>query len=207
MEDFSSLSNYIAYFGMIFNLVLIAMSIFATTYASGIIGKEEKTKSIEFLTSLHVSRLEIYASKVLASFVALLAVIASTMASAMLCGFLNGGETFVLMDLIAIIKISSMSAFVFMAVGLCLGGVSGKLGTSAIGSMVVVVSYVLGYLSVLLDGKATWLQYASPFEVLSPSNALAMSSHTLIGAMVYCFLMVALVIIGGMRYQKRDFVI
>ena len=168
MENMSDMSNYLTYFGVVFNLILIALSIFAATFSANIIFREEKTKTIEFLYSLEVSRTEIYVSKVMTAFVANLGVLAAATAATWICGAINGGETFVVNDFLMIIKVSGFCVFFFMAVSLMLGGITTRVGVSTVGSMVALSCYLLGYLSKLLGTKAEWLAYLSPFELLQP---------------------------------------
>ena len=205
MDNFSSLDNFINYFGMIFNLILIAMSIFAASFSANLICREEKAKTIEFLYSLEVSRTEIYVSKLLSAFVASLAVLLSAMVSTWICGAINGGETFVVGDFLQIIKISGFCVFFFMALSVMLAGITTKVGVGAVGSMIVLVCYLLGYLSKLLDTKAPWLAYFSPFELFSPQNAVKFESKTLTALAIYFGLALVFLIAGGLVYRRRDF--
>ena len=205
MQSMDDISNFMGYFGMVFNIVLVAMSIFAASFSANIIYREEKTKTIEFLYSLEVSRTEIYISKLITAFIACLAVLISAAASTIICGYANGGDTFIIGDLLRIIKVSGFCVFFFMAVSLMLAGITSKVGIAGIGSMVVLFSYVLGYLSKLLDTKATWLAYFSPFQLFSPQNAVSLETHTIIELVVYVGLALVFLIAGGLVYKRRDF--
>lgn len=205
MERMSDMSNFIAYFGMVFNLILVAASIFAATFSANLIYKEEKLKTIEFLYSLEVSRSEIYFSKVIAALVSVLAVLLSSAAAAGICGFINGGETFAPADFLQIVKISGFTVVFFMALSLMLAGITAKIGVPAVGSMAVLFCYVVGYLSELLGSKGKWLSYLSPFELLGPDNAVELKSDTVWGLCVYFVLSVLFVLIGARVYRRRDF--
>lgn len=207
MSDLSDMSSFVPYFGIIFNLCVIAISIFGAIYAAGILSREEKTKTIEFLYALEVSRMEIYVSKLMAAFVALMAVLISSLLSTVLCGFINGGETFDLMGVFSVVKITGSFTFLFMAIGLFLAGVSAKISSTTISAMMVLFSYILGFLGVILEDKAEFLRYFSPFEILSPTNAIAMETETLAWFLIYFAIAVVLVIAGGVTYNKRDYVI
>ena len=203
MSSFDDMSNYISYFGMIFNLVLIAISIFAATFGANLLFKEEKSKSIEFLYSLEVSRSEIYFSKLITGFIGLMAVIIATSIAATICGFI-AGETFILMDFIAIIKLSSFTPFFFLGVAFMFSGISNKISSAMISSVTVLGCYMLGYLGNLLGDKATWLRYLSPFESFSPTNAIALEGKTMITMGIYFVILVLFVIVGHGVYRKRD---
>lgn len=205
MDDFSNMSNFVTYFGMIFRMILIAVSIFAASFSAGLIAKEEKTKTIEYLYALEVSRLEIYVSKLAAAFFAVLLVLCCGVLAALICGIINGGDTFMAADVIKIVKISGFTAFFFMAVSLMLGGVSAKIGAPMVGSMTVLVCYVLGFLAKLLGDKAQWLEKLSPFEIFSPENAIALESQTIYWILIYLGISVCILIGGGIVYKYRDF--
>lgn len=205
MEDFTSMSNYVSYFGMVYGIVLIAISFFSVTFSSGLLAREEKTKIIEFLYSLTVSRSEIYMAKLFTAFVADLILVLAVAVAAIVCDVISGGETFDLPDLLQILKITSFTVFFFLGVGLMAAGASNRFGTPATGSMVVIASYLLGYLGTLLNENAAWLKRMSPFEQFSPANALALENDTLITLGVYFGLLVAFITVGLLIYRRRDF--
>jgi len=205
MEDFGGLGNFVNYFGMIFNIIIVAISIFAVTFSANLIYREEKTKTIEFMYSLEISRTEIFVSKLITAFVAVLAVLVSSTISTVICGAINGGETFVLADVMQIVKITGFTAVFFMSLALLLAGVTAKIGVSSVGSMTVLTLYMLGYLSKLLEDKLGWLSNFSPFEVFAPAKALSLGSSTMSALAVYFGLMVVFLFVGAFVYKRRDF--
>jgi len=205
LTSISDMNNFTYYFGMIFNIVLIAISIFAATFSAKLICKEENTKSIEFLNALHISRKEIYIAKLITAFIAITTVLIGVIVSTLISGFIIGGSTFVLSDFMKIIKISSFSAYIFMALSFLISGITSKINVASISSIAVLFCYMIGYLGTLLEKK--WLTYFSPFESLSPNNALAMSSSTIITLLIYFVVMVLFIITGIKFYKKRDFYI
>lgn len=50
VEDISQMGNYVTFFGMIFNILIIIMSIYAVTFSMNLILKEEKTKPLNICT-------------------------------------------------------------------------------------------------------------------------------------------------------------
>lgn len=205
MEDISAIGNYVSYFGMIFNLLLIALSIFASTFSCKIIVSEEKNKSMEYLYSLPTSRSEIYLAKVLTSFIATTFVLLGISVSTIVCGFLNGGDTFVLMDILTIIKLSGFIGYLFAAIGIFLAALKGLTSMITSSAMITIFVYFIGYLARLLQDKASWLKYFSPFEILAPTNVLNLSNNGLITLFVYFILFICLYVLGLTIYQRRDF--
>jgi len=205
VESFDIMLNWIAYFGMIFGIFIMVVSIFAATYSGSIFYNEEKTKSIEFLDALPVSRSEVYYSKVLTSFIGILGVCISIAVAAMTCGYINGGDTFILMDFLTIVKISSFTIFFFMAVSCFIGGVTGKISAGIAGATITVAIYMLGYLSRLLESKGEILSYFSPFVLFDSTRALALSNQTVLFLVIYFVLFIALIVGGSYFYNRRDF--
>ena len=175
------------------------------TYTGSVFYNEEKTKSIEFLDALPVSRTEVYWSKVLTGFAGILLVCLSMAVSAITCGMLNGGETFVLTDALTIIKFSSFTIFFFMAVSCFAGGFSGRISAGAVGAVIAGISYMLGYLARLLEDKGEILSYFSPFELFSTTHVLNMTDETMWFLMSYLVLFILLIIGGLFFYKRRDF--
>lgn len=204
MDSMEDMSNYNTYFSIIFNLVLIAVSIFAGSIGTNIVIKEEKNKTIEYISGLNVSREEIYISKIITAFFAIIVVLFSCALADLICGFAVGGETFVLMDNITIVKMSGFIPFFFMAVGLLVAGKFPKIATSFVPSMAVMGTYILGYLSSLIGEKGEWLRFLSPFEMLSGEGVISLETETLIAFLVYGSLMMIFILIGFLGYRTRD---
>lgn len=205
VESFGIMTNWVGYFGMIFNIFAVVISFFTVTFAGSQIYSEEKTKSIEFMNSLPVSRSEVYWSKVISSFVAVLFLSLASALSAIMCGLINGGETFILVDVLQIIKITGFIPFFFMALALCAGGITTKLSPATVGSASVILFYMISYLGSLLEDKGEWLRTITPFKQFSPANALALSNGTMLALGIFGLILVAFLLVGNSVYNKRDF--
>ncbi len=204
MEDLSDMGNYTTYYGMIYGIIIIAVSIFSATFAAGLITKEEKTKTIEFLNALAVSRGEIYISKYLTATIGVTIVLTFAILSTIICGYINGGETFQLVDIIASAKTTSFTALFFGAIALFLAAFNPKIGTGTTGSIVVIVCYMLGYLGELLGENAEVLLYFSPFISFSVENSIEMGSKFFATLGVYLLIYILVLIGGYLAYEKRD---
>lgn len=205
MEHMSDMSSFVTYFGMIYGIMLIAISVFSSSYTAGLLYKEEKERTIEFLYSLEVSRSEIYISKALTGFIGTILVLISSIASTIICGYINGGETFHLGDTLKLGVLSGFIPIIFWAFGLLFASLTAKFRTSMAGSMLVFFTYILGYLSSLLGDKATELAYISPFEMFRPRLMLDLGQREYISFLIYFLVIIACVICGRMIYNRRDF--
>ncbi|MFI3207295.1 MAG: ABC transporter permease subunit [Clostridia bacterium] len=204
MEDFSEMSNYVSYFGIIFGIVLVAIAIFGASYSSSLITKEEKSKSIEFLSTLPISRTEIFVANYFSSTIAVAITLYTAVFATIICGFIQGGESFVLADVIQISKICSFIPLLFSAISLGLAGISSKIASGTFCSMVVLGSYMLGYLGTLLNDDGKILSYASPFISLSAEKSLELSSETIIILLIYFAIYFTFLFVGNYFYSKRD---
>ena len=204
MESFNDMGNYVSYYGMIFGIILIAIAIFAATYSASLITKEEKTKSIEFLSTLSVSRIEIYVANYLSSMIAIAITLYVAIIPTIICGFIQGGETFVLADIIQSAKIASFVPLLFGGISLGLAGASSKIASGTTCSMIVLGSYMLGYLGTLLEQDGEVFTYLSPFITLSVKNSIELNDKTVMILIVYAILYCISLIIGAWIYNKRD---
>ncbi len=205
MEAMSDMGNYTSYFSIIYGLILIPVSIFSATFSSGLITKEETSKSIEYISTLAVSRTEIYVSKYITSTLAVCIILGLAIVSTIVCGLINGGETFVITDIISSVKQASFTALLFGGAGFFLSAISSKTGSGTAASCVVIASYMLGYLGEILGHKGEFLLYFSPFITLSINNTLDMSGNYINTLIVYFLIYIVLIFSGCKAYNKRDF--
>lgn len=205
MEYMSDMSSFVYYFGMIYAIMLIAISVFASSYTAGLLYKEEKERTIEFLYSLEVSRSEIYVSKAITGLLGTILVLISAIVSTVICGFINGGETFHLGDTLRMGLFSGFIPIIFWAFALLIVGVTAKFRVTMAGSMLVFFTYILGYLSSLLGDKAVWLSYISPFEMFRPRQMLDMGQTEHLAFLFYFILIIICIITGSLVYKRRDF--
>ncbi len=111
------------------------------------------------------------------------------------------------MDILSIMKFSSISPFVFLSIGLMISGITAKVSGATVGSMVVLLSYILGFLSEIVSESLSWLKYFSPFQIFSPDRALTFDNDLILMAGIYFMIMVVAISIGAYFYNKRDYVI
>lgn len=199
-----SLSNFQGFLGVIYSMILIAIAIFAVTFSASLLTYEESNKTIEFLGTLEVSRIDIYLAKALASFLALSIVLLATDIGLIIPGFINGGETFNLLEILEILKFSNVTVYLFWAIGLMISGINGKKNSSIIGSLIVIIFYFVGYLGTLLGNSGEFLGYLSPFETLSPSKVLNLDFASSITLGIYCLVIYMAIFLGGCFYSRRD---
>ena len=202
MSKIADLSNYTTYYGMIFDIALIVISVFAATFSANLIVKEEKTKSIEFLSTLSVSKKEIYISKYITSLISISILLFIAVTTVIICGLINGGETFNISDILNSSVITCFTAFFFGGIGIFLAGILKKVQGSSIFCLPIIISYFIGYLAQLLNEDV--LFKLSPFISFNVSNVLILTNDTIVTLIGYIIIYIVLIFTGCLFYNKRD---
>lgn len=120
-------------------------------------------------------------------------------------GFIVGDETFRLEEMFSIIKITGTVPFFFIAFGLFLSAASSKYTNTGLGCGIVMLTYMLGYLGNILEDKAEFLKFFSPFELLSPSNAVKATGNTYLSFGAVTALTVLFLVLSTFMYTRRDY--
>lgn len=201
-DSFEDLSNYNNYFSMVYKIIIVAVAVFIATFSSNLICDDEKNSTIEFLYSQPISRTEIYLSKVIVGLIAVITISLSVSLVVVVCGLLVGGDTFNFMNIVKALGASSMVLLLFMSIAITFAGISSKYGVSSVSSFIVLFTYMIGYLGVILEDKAEYLKWFSPFDIYSPSNIHNQMPLRLLIGLVICILLLS---IGLNAYKKRDF--
>ena len=203
MASMQDMGNYIHYSGIILGMLLIAITIFASIFASRILLDEERNQTIEFLYAMPLSRTTIYMSKFITCFIVTWLVVVCAIAAMFLCGYLHDEKTFVVMDMMKISKVCALIPFIFMCISFGLAG-SSKKASGMVGCGIVMISYFAGYLSSLLSEDYEWLSYSSPFQRLSYQHAIQLDEEVMITLLCYLAIAAIFIIIGLFNYKKRD---
>ncbi|MDY0209530.1 MAG: ABC transporter permease subunit [Bacilli bacterium] len=212
MSKHSVVDNYNSYFAMIYQIIFIILCCYGVSMGANALYDEEKTKSIEFLNSVQVSRLEIYVGKFLVIMVNLLILVMGSLITTILCGLVVGEGTVDNMAIISVYKISGITLFFFVALGFFLASFLKKdIKPSMAGLSILFVTYIIGYLGELVADKIEFIKMLSPIHITSASAI--MDSTMGIGTLDYNLLPVAIItllmfgfIVGGaVLYRKRDF--
>ena len=206
MDDMSDLSKYNSYYGMFSGLITVASCCFAAILGCGLINKEEKNKSIEFMATVGVNRSQIYITKALVLFITLLFLGLCISSSSIKLGAFFSFDGFVMDEMINISKYVVFIPFIFGFISFGLASINYKLGNSGINCAIVLVSYLTGYLSTLLNNDiGDILKQLSPFQIFGYNNILA--NDTVLALFAYLALIIVFIITGYITYRKRNFTI
>lgn len=205
MTDF----NY--YFAMIYGLLQIPLFIFASISGSSLLHDEESDGTIEFLYAQDVTRKDIYISKALVSLTNLLIVFFATVIVAMVMGSSLSADTFNAITIKNCFLFSLCGLLFFFSLGIFLSTILNKhKRPSKITTGIFLGTYLIGYLSVLID-NLSFLKIVSPMHLISPDTiahsslyGIGTGTFNILGPIIYLVLSVILIVIGGFLYEKKD---
>jgi ABC-2 type transport system permease protein len=192
------------YFAMLFLYIEITTAIHAVLIGSGIIAKEERDKTTEFLMTKPVSRTTIITAKLLAAFVNILVLNVVTLVSSifMVAAYNKGA------DISGEITMFMMSMFIVQLIFLSLGAALAALirNSKSSGSLsvgIMLTSFVIAKITDLTD-RLNYLNLLSPFKYFSYERLVAGNGLNL-GIVILSLLLVA--VFSGSTYfffRKRD---
>ena len=199
------MENYTLFFGTILGLLLIVASVYAGTFGVGLIRNEEKNKSIEYKATLNISKTQIYYSKLLVLITGIFIILININLVSIIMGYIKGGDTFILNDIIKISLYTSIVPLFFGLISMGISGISYKLGTGNVAGAIIAISYLGGYMTSFVEENiAEVLKYISPFIVFSTNDILKESSNMLVVYTTYLIISLVVAILGSYCYKNRD---
>jgi ABC-2 type transport system permease protein len=203
MNDLN-IGTLIGYFGILYLFFALIAIIYSGLLGAGIISKEERDKTSEFLYTRPISRSKILTAKLCAGLVNIFILFAVLAVSSVVgVGIVNGNYTLSSQVMNMMWGIMLMQIF-FFSLGILFAGIckNPKLPSSLV-TIVIVVAYfgsVVADLSSYLD----WLKYFSPLKWFS-APAIINAGHTSYSyAVLTVVLSVIFIILSYIFYNKRD---
>ncbi len=199
--DVTTMSGY---FAMLFLYLELAAAIHAVLLGSGIIAKEERDKTTEFLMVKPVSRIAILASKFLAAFLNIAVMnIVSLLSSIVMVSAYNKGK-----DITAEIGMFFISMFIVQLVFLAAGAAVAACirNPKASGSLsvgILLASFMISKVTDLYD-KLNVLNLLVPFKYFSYKDIVEGKGLNFMIALLSVLLAAALLISTCFFYRKRD---
>ncbi|MDP4090988.1 MAG: ABC transporter permease subunit [Bacillota bacterium] len=192
------------FFAFLYPYLAVSAGIHAVLLGSGIIAKEERDKTTEFLIVKPVSRKTIITSKLLAALVNVVIVNLVTLVSsvAMVAAYNKGkditGEVVVFLLSMFIVQLIFLSLGAFIAAFMRNPKAAGSRGAA-----VLFGAYFISKVTDLTD-KVNIINLLSPFKYFSVQNIVNENSLSL-GVVVLCILLVAVFSVSTYHfYMKRD---
>ncbi len=192
------------FYAFLFPYIEITAAIHAALLGSGIIAKEERDKTTEFLIVKPVSRSVIITSKLLAAFfnVAVINIVSLLSSLAIVPTFHTGeditGEILLLHLTMLIVQL------IFLTLGAFLAAFTRKPKASgAMAANIVLAGYVISKVTGLVD-HLDILNLLSPFQYFSLEKAVHANEISLQATLLSLVLIAVFTAFSDFFYQKRD---
>lgn len=199
--DVTTMSGY---FGMLFLYIELAAAIHAVLLGSGILSKEERDKTTEFLIVKPVSRTSILTSKLLAALVNILVLnLVSLVFSLTAVSAYNKGKG-ISGEIVAFMASMLLVQLIFLSLGFALAAVLRHPKTAgSVSTGVLLGSFVLSKVTDLTD-KLDALNLLSPFKYFSYQDIVFGRGLHAGAVFLSLLLSAALIACTYVFYKKRD---
>jgi ABC-2 type transport system permease protein len=199
--DVTTISGY---FALLFLYMELTVAIHAVLLGAGIISKEERDKTTEFLLTKPVSRTAIISSKLLAALANILILnLVTLVSSIIMVAAYNKGK-----DISGEITMFILSMFIVQLIFLSLGAVlaafirnakaSGSLSTG-----ILLASFIIAKITDMTD-KVNFLNLLSPFKYFSYKDLVAGNGLNLVIVVLSLVLVAVFTVSTYLFYQKRE---
>lgn len=199
--DVTSASGY---FGMLYLYLVLMAVIHAVMLGADVISKEERDKTSEFLFVKPAARKKIITAKLLAALTNIVIFnIVTLVSSIALMAKYNKGKS-ITGDIVIFMAGMFFMQLLFMAVGTGLAALT-KNPKSATGGAtgIVLITYILSII-VSLNDKLINLKYIIPFKYFEASDLLARQGLDPVFVMLSVLIIVVMISITYVFYNKRD---
>jgi len=198
------LSKAVEYFGAIFLYLLLMATIHAAMIGSGIISKEERDKTVEFLMVKPVSRSRVVTAKLFAALTNIIIFnIATFVSSLIIVGKYNKGDA-IGGDIAVLMAGMFLLQLLFMAVGVAFAAARKNSRTAgAITTGILLLTFIM---SVMIDMNENLevLKYVTPFKFFDAKTLLVGEGFNALLVLLTFAIIAGLTVLSYIRYNKRD---
>lgn len=197
------IASPVGYYGMLFSYLALIGAIHAVTLGTGIIYKEERDKTVEFLMTKPVSRSRIVTSKIMAALVNVVIFNVVTFITSIIV--LKGlTDESIAGSMILSILAMFFIQLLFLMIGIGAAAIMKK--PKKAGSITMSILILAFLLSIVADlsSKLEMFKFLSPFKYFEAKSFLA-SSRLSMGYITLTLIIVITILIMSYReYNKRD---
>lgn len=199
--DISKVSGY---YGILFLYLLVMATIHAAMLGSGILAKEERDKTSEFLMVKPVSRNQILSAKLCAAilYVIIFNVVILASSIALVTPYANGEQ--VTPDILLLMGGMFILQLLFLMLGMAIAAISRypkRAGSLATG--ILLVTFIL---SIMIDisGKIDVLKYVTPFKYFEAKQVMYGGGYDPVFVILSIVIMAVSLFATYYFYNKRD---
>lgn len=199
--DLNTISGY---YGVLFIYLALMGTVHAVLLSSGIISKEERDRTSEFLFVKPISRAKVITAKLLAGIVNVVVFNLVTMGSSLyFVGYFNKGDSMA-SDITLLMYALLLLQLLFFFIGTAVAAVSrrAKAATSAATS-VLLVTFILTFL-INLNTSLDNLKYLTPFKYFEAKTILANGHLDLFYVLLSIIIMIIATFITYKSYTAKD---
>lgn len=198
------LSTPIGYYGMIFIYIALMAGIHAVMLGSGMISKEERDKTSEFLIAKPISRNGVVTSKLLSALVQVAIFNIATMiySIGLLKAYSDDGT--IVRDVVLFMAALFMLQLIFLSIGTATAAAGRHpKSASAISASILLAAYLLST-ATDLNEKLEFLRYVTPFAYYRADRLLAEGGLSPLSVILSLAIIAVLTGITYSCYRKRD---
>lgn len=161
------------FYGILFLYIAVMAAVHAVLLGSGLVSKEERDRTSEFLYSKPVSRSGALTGKFLAGLANIVALnLITTASSFFFVDYYGGGESFA-EEIVALMAGAFFIQLVFFSLGALVAGSAGRPKRApGRATTVMMVAFVL-YYTVNFNEKLDFLKYFTPFKYFDAASVIA----------------------------------
>jgi len=198
------LSNASGYYGVIFMYLALMATIHAVLLGSGIISKEERDRTSEFLFVKPLLRSRAITIKILAGlFILLVFNLVSFASSVYLVDYFAKGSS-ILSEIILFSAGLFCLQVVFFFVGTTVAAVNKRPKTSgSIAAGVLLFTFILTYF-ININASLGFLKYLTPFKYFDAKDMIASGTLGMLNMLISLSLVAIMTFVTYKTYEKRD---
>jgi len=198
------LSSAKGFYAILFFYIILVATIHSSLLGAGIISKEERDRTSEFLFVKPIPRAKVLTAKLLAAFCNILVLNLVTLVSSVcLVAIYNKGAS-ATHDIILLMAGMFFLQLIFLSLGAAIAGISIKpKGSASIASAILLFTFLL---SIFIDfySKLENLKYLTPFKYFDAKSVLTSGKLDPFYLVLSAIIAVVLVATTYLFYTKRD---
>jgi len=192
------------YYGVLFMYIALMVTVHAVLLGAGILSKEERDKTSEFLFVKPISRSKVLTGKILAGlFNVIILNIVTLISSVYFIGYFANGESF-MNDILVLMSGLLFLQVIFFFIGTMVAGVSKKPKLSAtIATSVLLLTFVITFF-ININESFNWLKYFTPFKYFDAKDLMLNGGFDPLYVLISLILIILMVVITYVSYNARD---
>lgn len=191
------------YFGVLYVYISLMVTVHAVLLGAGIVSKEERDKTSEFLFAKPISRFRVLSEKILAGLFNILVLnLVTSLSSVYFIGYFASDESF-MSDLIILMVGLLMLQLIFFFIGTAVAGFCKKSKLSGtIATSMLLLTFVMTFF-INMSENLNWLSYFTPFKYFDAKDLMD-SGFNLIYLAISAVLVIVSIFITYKFYNSRD---